>query len=80
MPNPTDRRRLNDGARAMSLPEPKNLKEMEEQLGVIEDGALALQSMDDLGSPEANDKAWNDMLKLQKRAEALRAKIKKLKK
>ena len=48
MPNPTDQRRLNDGARAKDLQEPKNLQEMKEQLFVIFDGMLALQSLDDL--------------------------------
>ena len=79
MPHPTDQRRLNDGARAMALSEPKNLKEMEEQLRVIYDGALALQSMDDLGSPEANQRAWDDMIELQRRGDALRKKIEQIK-
>ena len=80
MPNPTDQRRLNDGARAMALKEPKTLKEMEVQLRVIYDGALALQSMDDIGSPEANQKAWDDMIELQTRGVALKNKIEEMKK
>ena len=79
MPHPVDQRLLNDGARAMALTEPKTLKEMEEQLRIIYDGALALQSMDNLGSPEANQQAWDDMLELQRRAEALSKKIEELK-
>lgn len=79
MPSQFDRRRLNDGARAMGLNQPKTLAEMEEQLRVIGDGALAMQSLDDLGSPEANKKAWDDMIELQARYDALEKKIKEIK-
>jgi len=60
-----DQRRLNGGARAMALEEPRTLREIEEQISAIYAGAVALQSMDDLGSPEANQRAWDDMLELQ---------------
>ena len=78
MPNSTDQRRLNDGARAKALSEPKNLKEMKEQLSIIFDGMLALQSLDDLGSPEANQQAWDDMTELQIRYDALKSKVEEL--
>ena len=78
MPNKNDRRRLADGAKARALPEPKTLKEMQEQVGTIFDGMLALQSTDDLGSPEANNQAWADMIELQKRYDTLKAKIESL--
>lgn len=80
MPSQVDRRRLRDGAEALALPEPKNLKEMEAQLQALWGGAVALQSTDDMGSPEANEAVWNDMLELQRRAEALQKKIDQLKK
>lgn len=76
-----DRRRLRDGAEALVQDPntPKTIAEMEAQLRVLWDGATALQSLDDLGSPEANQKAWNDMLELQHRAEDLKKKIEQLK-
>lgn len=80
MASQVDRRRLRDGAEALTLSEPKTLKEMEDQLQVLWDGAVALQSTDDMGSPEANEKVWNDMLELQQRAQALEKKIEQLKK
>lgn len=80
MPNQIDRRRLRDGAEALALPEPQTLEEMETQLQALWDGAVALQSTDDMGSPEANEAVWNDMLELQRRAQALEKKIKELKK
>ena len=79
MPSPIDRRRLRDGAEALALPGPKTLEEMEIQLQALWDGAVALQSTDDLGSPEANRKTFNDMLELQRRAEALQKKIDEIK-
>ncbi len=79
MPSQVDRRRLRDGAEALTLPEPQTLKEMERTLQALWDGAVALQSTDDMGSPEANQQVWNDMLELQKRAQTLEKKIKELK-
>jgi hypothetical protein len=78
MVSQVDRRRLRDGAEALSLPEPQTLHEMKEQLQALMDGAVALQSMEDLGSPEANERAWNDMMELQRRHEALKRRIEKL--
>mgnify|MGYP001605590597 FL=1 len=75
-----DRRRLRDGAEALVLSEPQTLEEMERTLQALWDGAVALQSTDDMGSPEANEQVWNDMLELQRRAQALEKKIKQFKK
>jgi len=77
--NPVDQRRLRDGARALNLSKPRTRKEMKAALQVLWDGAVALQSVDDLGSPEANQQAWDDMLALQRKAQALERKIKQLK-
>ena len=79
MPSQVDRRRLRDGAEALALPEPKTLEEMEAQLQILWDGAVALQSTDDLGSLEANQQTWNDMLELQRRAHDLERKILQIK-
>ena len=64
MPSKIDQRRLNDGAIASSLSEPTTIQEIEEQIETISDGIRALQSLDDLGSAEANKAAWNQMLEL----------------
>lgn len=79
MSSQVDRRRLKDGAEAMALSEPQTLEEMERTLQALWQGAVALQSTDDMGSPEANEAVWNDMLELQRRAQALEKKIKQLK-
>ena len=78
----TDTMRLRDGAKAiktLSEPEPETLDQLEAQLSAVMDGALALQSLDDLGSSEANEAAWSDMLRLQKRGDVLQEKIKAFK-
>ena len=74
-----DRRRLRDGAEALALSEPKTLEEMEAQLQALWAGAVALQSTDDQGSPEANEQVFNHMLELQQRAQALEKKIEQVK-
>ena len=79
MSSQIDRRRLRDGAEAFALSEPQTLEEMEKTLQALWQGAVALQSTDDMGSPEANESVWNDMLELQRRAEALEKKIKQIK-
>ena len=79
MPSQVDRRRLRDGAEALALSEPQTLEAMEKTLQALWQGAVALQSTDDMGSTEANKAVWNDMLELQRRAEALEKKIKQIK-
>lgn len=75
MPSKIDARRLRDGASAASLPEPKTVEEIQAQLEVLGDGIAAMQSLDDLGSPEANQQAWDDMCALSKRYEELKARL-----
>lgn len=66
------KRRLADGERARTLYDnPQTEEEVTEQLAIIHDGIVALQSLDDLGTEEENQAAWNDMLRLQARHEAL---------
>jgi hypothetical protein len=62
----------------MTLTEVKSLIAKKEQLVELTDAIAAMQSLDDLGSPEANQKAWDDMLELQKRHEKLRKEIDEL--
>ena len=78
----TQEARLRDGARAirvLSEPHPGSLDDLINRLDVVMAGALALQSLEDLGSTEANEQAWNDMLRLEKEGDALRKKIEWLK-
>ncbi len=78
MPTNLDRRRLADGARAMALTPPKTAEEIRRQLDVLHDSICALQSLDDLGSAEANQRAWDDMITLQQRYAALKATLKEI--
>jgi hypothetical protein len=78
--SPLTRRRLTDGARALALQEPSaDLERWGEAMRgyVLElgDAVAAMQSLDDLGSPEANKQAWDDMQKLQKRWVAAKRKL-----
>jgi hypothetical protein len=61
-----DRRRIADGDRALALPDPNSDDEIRQQLTIIFDGMLALQSLDDLGE-EGNRKAFQKLEKLQAR-------------
>lgn len=56
-PFPRDRIRLQTGMDAIALPEPGTAEEASEQLTTIHLAICALQSMDDLGNDEANDRA-----------------------
>lgn len=75
---PVERRRLQDGQRAMDLPTPITVNEMKAQLPIIDDGIRALQSLDDLGV-ELNKKTWRDMNELFKRKRKIERQLKKLK-
>lgn len=75
-PTRRDERRLRDGATAAALPaDPQTAEEIRSQLVTLHDGICALQSTDDLGSPEANQRTWDDMLALQERHKALVVKL-----
>ena len=78
----TQTARLQDGATAIEAlrkPDPESLEELEALSKVVWAGALAMQSLDDLGSREANAQAWDDMNKLQERGITLDQKIQALK-
>lgn len=62
-----DQRRLRDGAIAMALGEPKDVDEAKSTYDLLYIGAVALQSMDDLGSVEANRQAMVDCEELSDR-------------
>jgi hypothetical protein len=74
-PTARDQRRLACGAEALALPEPETIGEIRAQLKILHMGICALQSMDDLGSNQANAAAWADMLTLQEKHARLKAKI-----
>lgn len=61
--------RLRDGHFALQHTkiDPKTKSECDSLITILWNGALALQSLDDLGSKEANDQAWEDMQVLDKR-------------
>lgn len=70
-----DRRRIADGDRALALPTPQSADEIREQLEVIHDGMLALQSLDDIGEDD-NRRAEDNLRELSKRYDALKARLK----
>lgn len=72
MPTKIDQRRLRDGEAASNLPKPFSIQEMRRQLVILHNAICAMQSLDDLGSVEANKKAWNDMLALSQRYDTLK--------
>lgn len=57
MTNPIDQRRLRDGAAAEAIGEPDTIETLEKAIEQAWDGVAAMQSLDDLGSPEANNEA-----------------------
>lgn len=74
-PTTIDERRLRDGAAATALPVPSSRESALAQIETLDDAICALQSLDDLGSPEANARADEEMLLLQKRRDALRQQL-----
>lgn len=74
VPSRIDRRRLRDGAAALTLATNiagKSRAEVEGLRSQLLDGALALQSLDDLGTAEENATAAADLKELQRRLFAL---------
>jgi hypothetical protein len=74
-PTPIDQRRLEDGARAMALKDPKTKDEVQDHLEILHTGIVALQSMQDLGSSEANRAAHEDMRILEEKQRRLKSKL-----
>ncbi len=75
-----DRRRLADGSRALAEAEhtPETAEEIRAQLEVVGDGIAALQSLDDLGSDEANASAARDHDELWVRYRALKKSLEEM--
>lgn len=74
-PIPRDVLRLKKGAAALALPEPQTLADMKARLPVLHEAICAMQSLDDLGSDDANRQALADMDELQERCRALGLRI-----
>jgi hypothetical protein len=75
LPTRLDHHRLVKAAKALTLGEPATKKEAEAQLKEIHDAICALQSTDDLGSPEANEKVANDCIRLQTKYDRLKERL-----
>jgi hypothetical protein len=73
--SPIDRRRLDDGQHALTLPDPQTDDEARAQLEIIHASMCALQSLDDLGE-EGNLRAQNTLQELETRYEAIKASLK----
>lgn len=52
--------------------EPQTRGEAREQIDILRDGIIALQSLDDLGSADANDLASQNLVALQAKYDRLR--------
>jgi hypothetical protein len=61
-----DKRRLRDGAIALALKVPVSREELIVYRDKLGRAIAAMQSLDDLGTRELNEKAWNDMLRIEK--------------
>lgn len=68
-PSPVDRRRLKDGALALAASQtwPATDDELTALIDQLRDAAAAMQSLDDLGSPELNQKAQRDLDEIMRR-------------
>jgi hypothetical protein len=80
MASKVDQRRLRDGAKAGAAnADYKSMSdaELREAKDNLHDGIAALQSLDDLGSPEANNAAWQDMLALSKKHDLVKKEMRR---
>lgn len=74
-----DRRRMRDGESAMAASE-EGLQEMDLAAlkalrEEVRDGCAAMQSLDDLGSKEANDAAWQTCIELEEKYKRIKAEL-----
>jgi hypothetical protein len=74
-----DERRLRDGAVGLGLPTDDlaqlTLAELEARRSSLHDAAVAMQSLDDLGSTEANQRAWDEMVELGRRLDKIQKEL-----
>ena len=75
MNNSLTQRRVNDGAEALGLSTPMSKDEIKRQIEILSDAARAMQSLDDLGSPEANEIADRDLQEIQRRRDILERRL-----
>lgn len=67
-------RKMREGREAQDLNEPQTAEEARKVLDQLYSAVVAMQSLDDLGSPEANAEAWDNMCALNQRYERIKAK------
>lgn len=75
------KRRLKDGDKSLSINTdnlPDTIEELKDIKNQLHDGIVALQSLDDLGSEDANKDAFDNMLALQYRYDLVEKKIKSI--
>lgn len=81
MPSLRDKRRLRCGDKALHISTKDLLLLSDNALSNLHedlwDAVGAMQSLDDLGSVEANETAWNDMLRILRKAKRVGAEIKR---
>ena len=71
--NVQDRRFRDLHRESVEWTEPPSMQDAQRQLEDLHDAIAAGQSLDDLGSPEANDAAWNRIVALLDRYKRLEA-------
>ena len=73
------KRKLKDGANGMRIPTDNLssvlLDTLQARYSSLCDSAVAMQSLDDLGSPEENQQAWEDMKELERRINLIKVEI-----
>ena len=78
MPTLIDKRRLSEGKEANILELADTPQELRKQIRNLGEAILAMQSLDDLGSIEANDSAWDMMIGLQNKRNRAKEKLRNL--
>jgi hypothetical protein len=80
-PTKIDQRRLRDGAAGLALPTDDlgtlSVTALKQRYSQLHDAGVAMQSLDDLGTVEANQRAWDDMTELFRRFDAVKAELKR---
>ena len=71
-PSRLDQHRIRKASEISDLPEPNTTTETRERIEQLHDAIVALQSLDDLDSPEVNEAVWQQMSGLQQRQDSLR--------
>lgn len=74
-PTPLDAARMAEAQSiAVALGEPMTREEARHAADELRDAITALQSLDDLGSPEANQEAWDRMMDLERKLATIKEK------